>query len=627
MKYLHFFLVLICLFFNNNTGFAQTNGVLDESFAPVIESEKQNPVTTIVKQTDGKLLVGGSFSMANDRPNTNLVRYNPNGTIDSSFQTSISVRSPGIKATALQSDGKILVGGFLINPANGFPRSLIRLNSNGSLDTTFVGSINVNFASSVDSIIVQPDDKIVIAGSFVSVNGVARSNLARLNADGSLDNSFDYAAQSIDAMVLQSDGKIVISEVTENPETTMTYKISRLNPNGSPDISFTATTGTGFGFHAEALKLQADGKIVVGGYFTQINNSSRKALARLNTNGSVDEDFNPILSSLFDSLPSINAIDIDAGGKILIGGLFVAVNGAVLKNVARLNADGSTDGSFSNQIGADKIVYSVLFDEDGKMFIGGEFQNYGGERRFRFIKLNSNGNADNSFSSRITSLGSISKIIIQPDGKTLATGSFKYVDGKEYGSIVRLLPDGKIDPTFAASDQTLFDSYQIYDFELLPDGKIIVGGWLSILGSSTGKAVVRLNPNGTVDNTFIPIETGDNAAFVVKPQPNGQILVGGAFKRIGGVSRTGLARFNSDGTIDASFNPVITTPDFISIVDLAVRNDGKILIGGYFSVVNGAEKNNLALLNSDGTLDASFTANASSNVNSIKQMPDGNFLI
>ena len=174
----------------------------------------------------------------------------------------------------------------------------------------------------------------MIGGIFTSVGGATRNRIARLNTDGSLDNTFDPGA-------------------------------------GASDV-------------VDTICLQADGKIVMGGGFTIINGTNRNYLARLNANGTLDNTFTPNIALAFGGVLTARvAVD----GKILGGGLFSTVSGTNRNNFARLNADGSLDGSFDPGTGPDGAVKAIAFQADGKVLIGGSFVNVNGTKRTHIARL------------------------------------------------------------------------------------------------------------------------------------------------------------------------------------------------------------------------------------------------
>ncbi len=205
------------------------------------------------------------------------------GSLDTSFNPG-SVANSGVLSIASQPDGKILIGGWLTQ-YNGTTRNdIARLNSDGSLDTSFNPGSGVH--GSISSIALQPDGKILIGGEFTQYNGTTRNNIARLNPDGSLDTSFNPgggANGEVYSIALQPDGKILIGGWFFEYNGTSRNNIARLNPDGSLDTSFNPGSGTNISINSIAL--QPDGKILIGGGFTQYNGTPRNGIARLNSSG------------------------------------------------------------------------------------------------------------------------------------------------------------------------------------------------------------------------------------------------------------------------------------------------------------------------------------------------------
>lgn len=166
---------------------------------------------------------------------------------------------------------------------------------------------------------------------------------------------------------------------------------------------------------------------------------------------------------------------------------------------------------------------------------------------------------------------------------------------------------------------------------LEPDGQIIVGGDFSALGGETGTTprshLGRLNRDGSVGSLFNP--GADRAVRAIALQPDGKILVGGEFSVVAGASRSRIARLNANGSIDSTFDPGATGP--VNVITL--QTDGKILVGGSFSMLLGGggsgatARNNIGRLNADGSIDAAFNPGANGTVRSIVVQPDGRILV
>jgi uncharacterized delta-60 repeat protein len=345
-------------------------GELDGSLNAVINNAIGN-VNSTATQPDGKILIGGYFKTVNGVRSKSLVRLNTNNLIDSTFNTDINGT---VLAIALQPDGKIVIGGSF-TAVNGIGRNRIaRLNSDGSLDTTFNPGTGADHL--VYDVVVQPDGKILLGGSFFSVNSFTIYGVARLNANGSMDNSFvspipppsfipsanPPILNTINSIALQQDGKIMIAGIIiENYGTPFMRftTVIRLNTNGSVDASFVRGN---INSNAMKVAVQPDGKILIGGFFTTINGVNRNRIARLNTDGSLDTSFNPGAGADH----GVSSIFLKPDGKILIGGNFFSYNGFTRYKAAQLNSDGSLDQSFvSIGIGLSGSVQSIVPASNG----------------------------------------------------------------------------------------------------------------------------------------------------------------------------------------------------------------------------------------------------------------------
>ena len=351
---------------------------------------------TLAMQPDGKIIVGGQFTgLGNGTGATlrnGLGRLNPDGTVDASF-------NPGtnsiVQAVAVQPDGKILIGGNFTSVGGGtglttIRHHLARLNSDGSVDTTFNPGANNN----VDVLIVQPDGKILVGGAFTMLGGggtgtTTRIALGRLNADGSLDSFNPGASKAfggapiVYTMALQPDGKIVVGGYLNGlgggTGNTVRNYLGRLEADGSVDLGFNPGANSIGG--VTALVLQADGKIVVGGSFTGLGlgtgtGSLRANIGRLHPDGSVDLTFNPGAEA------QVNTLAVQIDGRIVLGGYFKWLGDqggparSVRNYIGRLNADGSVDSGFNP--GAGNVLNAVAIQPDGAILAAGIFGTVGG---------------------------------------------------------------------------------------------------------------------------------------------------------------------------------------------------------------------------------------------------------
>ncbi len=359
-------------------------GSLDATFTQT-GTGLNNSVRSLVVQADGKIIVGGDFTTYNGTTRNRIARLNADGSLDGGFVPPGATLNELVLDLAVQSDGKIVLGGNF----NAFGRERIaRLNTDGSLDATFTQT-GSGLNNQTNALAVQSDGKIVVGGLITAYNGTARGRVARLNADGSLDATFVPTGTGLNNdvadIVVQSDGKILVGgDFTAYNGTTRNY-IVRLNADGSLDASF-APTGTGLNNVVRALVVQPDGKILVGGGFTDYNGTTRNRVTRLNADGTLDASFAPTGTGLNST---VLALSVQADGKILVGGAFTDYNGTTRNRVTRLNADGTLDASFApTGTGLNNTVVALSVQADGKILVGGGFTDYNGTTRIRAARLN-----------------------------------------------------------------------------------------------------------------------------------------------------------------------------------------------------------------------------------------------
>ncbi|MDX2306572.1 MAG: hypothetical protein NW226_27425 [Microscillaceae bacterium] len=636
--------ILVCGSFTSYQGITRnrvarlhTDGSLDTSFDP--GGGFNNVPLSIAIQSDNKILVGGSFTTYQGVAINRIARLNTDGSRDTGFNIGTGFNN-AVESLTLQTDGKILVGGRFTNYNGSTRNRLVRLNTDGSLETAFnlTGS---SFDSDVYEVTLQVDGKILVGGNFFSYNGTSRRGIARINADGNLDTGFNPGTgfdNTVYEISVQTDGKILVGGFYTNFNGTSSNNIIRLNATGTVDNSF--ISGIGFNDTVISLVLQTDGKILVGGAFTNYNGTARNRICRLNVNGSIDSTLDP--GTGFNNL--VYVISLLPDGKILTGGEFTLFDITTQNRISRINADGSLDtgGGFDN------AVFSLVLQPDGKILAGGAFKSYNGVSRSRIARLNADGSLDTGF---ITGIGfgepsEVYALILQPDGKILAGGFFISYDGVPRASIVRLNSDGSLDASFNPGSG--FNT-TVISLALQPDGKILAGGFFTSYGGIPSNRIIRLNADGSLDTGFNPGSGFNERVISLALQPDGKILAGGFFTSYNGITRNQITRLNANGSLDTSFDPgtslndvvrsiniqpdgkILAGGDFTFITRLnaggsldtgfdsgtgfdefvrsiTLQSDGKILVGGNFTSYNGVSSNHIARLNTDGSLDTGFSS-------------------
>jgi uncharacterized delta-60 repeat protein len=345
-----------------------------------------------------KIIAGGTFTTYNGSSQNRIIRLNADGTIDTSFVIGTGFNTGTALGILTQSDGKIVVGGSF-TAYNGTAQNYItRLNSNGTRDTSF--TIGTGFNNLTRAIAIQSDGKIVAGGNFTSYNGTTQNRITRLNSDGTRDTSFTigtgFNLGQINSVAIQSDGKIVAGGNFTSYNGTFQSRITRLNSNGTRDTSFTIGTGIG-SLSPNVIKviIQPNGKILVGGRFSSYNNTTSNSIVRLNSDGSIDTSFT---TGAGMSAGNVTTLAIQSDGKIVVGGTFTDYNGVTDQNyIIRLNVDGTLDDTFLAYPGFNNSVNALRVESNDKILVGGNFTAFQGMGQYSMIRLNADGTQDTSF--------------------------------------------------------------------------------------------------------------------------------------------------------------------------------------------------------------------------------------
>lgn len=622
----------------NGFAWIEANGQLHAGFS--IPSEITiNSLTSVVVQPDGKILLGGSFSREDEQTDTGqeidygVIRTNPDGTLDSEFQLIAPTDTQtAVQTVVLQDDGKILVGGTIRYSTDTVIRSnLVRLNANGTIDTGF----QQNIGGAVLAVAVQPDGKIVLGGEFTYVqtkpaatDTSSRSGIARVNPDGSVDTTFNPGANnSVSRIYVLSDGKLLVSGgftgFAPNGATTITQQpfAAILNADGT-----LASTQFSLNQQISAFVRQADGKFLVGGYFTRIEDADRPFIARLNADFTLDEDFFPNPSG------AVNAVQIAADGQILIGGNFASLQPNVAgydptiatprNGAARLNPDGTIDATFNPNFGG--AVTRLAFYNDGSilalgsfiniqptgaLLIGGSFAHVAGVTVSNLTLLGDDGSVSSSFLPNPN--GAVHALLPLNDGRLYVAGAFTNIDGVDRGHIARFTVSNLLDPAFAPEVNG-----DVYAMVLQADGKLVIGGSFTAVDGVNQAHLARLNTDGTLDTSFAPNIAG--TVRVLALQRDGRIV----YARETSASASVLERVKADGSADASFQPANNG----AVYAIATQPDGRIVVGGSFTQIAGAARSYIAGLNADGSLDPRVDATPNAPVTALVVQADGKIL-
>ena len=583
--------------------------------------------------------------------------HTQSGLPDPSFgKNGIVTTDMGIQFKYTNSARQVLVtpdGSIYVNLNGSFTgTSISKRFANGAIDSSFgINGYSKAIASLSEAFVAfQPDGKIIIAG--VNNTGTGLSGIARLDAEGLPDSTFGdnaFLATSFRpaSVAIQLDGKILIAGSSNTPG----FLLARYNINGSPDNSFNGTgqaftdfvykippdrgatdstevkTGT-----ASSIIIQKDGKIVIGGVAMTSASGNEFAIARFNTNGSIDNSFDADgkqTTLVGAANNAVYSIALQGDSKIVLAG-YTSYAGTNQFAVTRYNTNGSLDNSFNGNgiqivnLGSDmQIGNSVAIQKNEKIVVAGYTLN-GSKNDFAVVRFNTDGSLDNSFDTDgilTTDIQSASDdyagcVALQNDDKIIVAG-YAYINSISAFVLARYNVDGSLDNSFDVDGKLVGDYKQgntsFNATVIQADGKVLTAG-TAWNGTNFDFAIARYNADGGLDNTFsddgmrlTDFGLNDEGISLVV-QPDGKIIVGGSSD-----TKFAMARYNTDGSLDATFSEdgKLTIPMGYSdwAKSVALQTDGKIILAGHSYKDTNYDTAYFAIarINSNGTLDNSFS--------------------
>lgn len=621
------------------------DGSLDTSFT----ASANDWVVSMAVQEDGKILVAGKFEVLNNKARNRFGRLNPDGTLDAAFDP----RSDGfVYSIAVQADGKIVAGGYFSKIAGYERQNLVRLYPDGSVDTSLTAQLP-GFAQYVT---VQPDGKILVG---------CTTGILRLNPNGTPDPGFiPITGFSDDRFLLQPDGKILTGH-------------KRYEANGLPDPSF----DTGLGGLLEGMALQADGKVLLAGKFVPAGTPGTVVgtsgdVIRVLSNGALDGTFS------VEADGSLETIVLQADGRLLIGGWFDTVNNAPRYGLARtLNTEAASDAlefagstltwvrsatspeflrvSFeSSTNGSDwQLMGPGARVPTGWQITGVTFP-AGSSIRARGFLSAQHGiwNGASWFVERgigvpFLTASPLSQTAEEGDAVTLTIGAegsgpltyqwrlngtnlanatsamltltnFQAANAGNYSVVVSGSAGAFTSSVAAVTLTERFASPAMVQANIVsptPAGRILVNGRFWTWRGDKLYSLGRLHSDGTWDASFEPGEAAEYGLLAV--QPDGKCLVMQSSKAAKEPSR--FVRLTEDGVLDPSFNPRIGG----TLWGASLQPDDKILVWGSFTSVDDQPCTNFARLHRNGALDLAFRLGAEGHVWSIAFLGDGQLLV
>lgn len=369
--------------------------------------------------------------------------------------------------------------------------------------------------------------------------------------------------------------------------------------DGLADLTFTPELNG----YVQHIAVQADGRILIVGDFTEVNGTVQNHIARLHADGTIDATFNS--GTGFDALADLRWISVTANGQLLVAGLFSEYDGVPVAGLVRLEQDGTLDTGFDPDFLASDRTMVVEPMPNGQCYVAGTFTTIGGVDAPRLARLMEDGSLDPSFAIGDGPQGLtpvIQAMALRPTGELLVVGAFQTFDQTTASCIVQLLPSGAVDPDFNVGTG-LTGGYHLsgWDVSLDPAGQLYVVGDFGLYNGQPSSHIVRLNADGTRDADYPgniypgdgPVIAGPLPITACSRQSDGRLVVGGWFGSLAGEPRARLARLTYNGAVDPDFDPGLGPRTPANTLDLSYPRslvalaDGTVLVGGDFTHYNG----------------------------------------
>jgi uncharacterized delta-60 repeat protein len=621
-----------------------SNGRVDSTFAPInsIGSMSSSVIWSACPLPDNSIIAAGIFGAVNGVPHSNIVKINPEGVVDFSFAANGSnarIRAVALDTISDPTNPTLLVGGEF-TMFNGVDAPyLVRINLDGSLVSSFHSTLSVN--GEVSRIQIDSQGRVYIAGPFTMVNGVNTNRITRIFADGTLDEEFNTNAVAfgildgpVHAILIEEDRLLLGGEFT-TIGTTPAVKVLSVFLDGQLNPNFDLTQG-GPGGSVYSLARWTDSTYVVGGSFTRITTSLRKDIYVIDLENHLVRD-KLLVEKGFSGL--VKAVLPLPNGNILYGGDFVRFDGTTCNGLACTNAAGEIVESFINNLPNGSSVSDFELRND-TILVSGSFTSYRGQPVRQIMKIDLDGNLDPNFNTTTGPNNQVFDCAIAEDGTIFCVGSFSNVSGLPYNKVVRLNPNGTVNTNFDLSfeigfgeeiRQVVVDNQRVYlsgniwdrpqnlersgiyvflwdgqpDFdylENLPSGNTTFSNSRALALDNQGRLlisvgsndVLRLNVNGSLQSELANVG-GSNVVQRIRISENDKIYLAGQFTSVGGISEVQrLARLFDNGSIDTGFTPVPFNSD---VWDVAEQPwDDKVIAVGNFSSFGDQQAQRLARL-------------------------------
>jgi uncharacterized delta-60 repeat protein len=633
----------------NNLIVLNPDGSIDESFS--VDPDLSGALMSVSLTQGDKLYVGGElFPVGSEfQP---LARLNADGSIDNDFQLQGAFEfdpSPNItEVLALQNGSVVVSGNFDVYNEEPVANILV-FNGDGTSDQSFdagTGFFDDDESLPPLELVEDAQGRLLACGAFNTYNGTSIDGVCRINTDGTLDASFSEnfdvvpppaGGETIFALELLPDGRIALGGNFGGVDEFSSRGAVLLNSDGTLDESFDLPeSGFDVGFGStnaiRSLEYHPSGVLFIGGRFSELGSTLQVNYTAVNPDGSINEVFAPLIGAS----GQVNSILAATTDEVVFGGAFEYVEYRNNRSIFKLGADGAPVESFARGSSFSQFATAVEpVPNTTDIYVAGYFSHYKDKHQGFIVRLDDQGNLVQDFDPGIglrgvnTNISGAFTLEVQEDGKPLIAGEFTTYDGDlEIPRFIRLNSDGSLDETFdigGVGANFTFGGYN--DLEVDSQGRIYIGGGFFQWNGQTANRIVRLNPDGSLDETFDSGVGPNGPVETIAIDDQDRVYIAGDFEFYGGESTTRVTRLNADGSRDEAFAPEMFNFNPTTVRQLVYRN-GNILVAGAIELTDnpGVEYGVIAL-DEDGNPVDDFNPYVGGNVDLLSVDPFGRILL
>lgn len=587
-------------------------------YAQSIETNGQ--VLTMIVDSDGARYIGGNFTHVATSREPYFVKLTASGAKSSDFTLGSGFNGQ-VKGAARLNDGSLIVVGDFTRYRGQVANRVAKIDATGTLDTTFNPQTGANGANATVSAVAVTGNSIFLGGAFTQYRGTTANYVTRLDLTGAKDATFSptSGANGTNAAVnaLATDGlSLFMGGAFTQYRGGAANRLAEVTLDGALDTTFNPASG-GNGASDVVNALATDGaSLFVGGAFTQIRGATANRLAKVDLAGSLDTTFNPAIG-FNGTNNTVNSLSLD-GSYLYAGGAFTQYRSTAANYLLKVDLDGAKDTTFNPNSGVNGVNGAVnsVFASGGVVYAGGAFTLYRNGTALRLVKASAAGVLDTTFNPATGANGAdnlVYTIVGHADG-IYAGGAFgHYRPAYAVNYVARIKPDGTLDTSFSPTAGT-GGTNNVVRALALQGSTLYIGGDFTQYRSTAANRVTKVDKySGTKDATFSPNSgaNGVNSSVYALAADDTYVYVGGTFTQYRGSNANYITKLDGSGGQDNTFGRSNGTSS--SVYALLLRGDA-LYLGGAFTQYRSAAANRVTKVDkTSGDKDDTFSPNSGAN--------------